>query len=98
MGSASDVEWELAEGSRLHWICWDDEYVVFDEGSGDTHLLDLLAAEVLKVLEQGPGAEPALVERVAARLDIEPDAELERRIGEAIQKFRAVGLVEPIQP
>jgi len=98
MDSASDVEWELAEGSRLHWISWDDEYVIFDEGSGDTHLLDLMTAEVLRALEQSPGAESALIERVAVRLDIDPDAALERRIREAIQKFREAGLVQPTQP
>jgi PqqD family protein of HPr-rel-A system len=95
MDPVSDLEWELAENSRLHWVCWDDEYVAFDEGSGDTHLLDLVTAEVLKVLEQSPGALPALIERVAARLDVDPDADLERRIREAIETFREAGLVEP---
>jgi PqqD family protein of HPr-rel-A system len=95
MDSASDLEWALAEGSRLHWVFWDDEYVVFDEGSGDTHLLDFLTAEVLKVLEQSRGDVPALVGRVAARLDLDPDADLERRIREAIERFREAGLVEP---
>ena len=95
MDSASDLEWALAEGSRLHWISWDDECVVFDEGSGDTHLLDFLTAEVLKVLEQSRGPVPALVGRVAARLDLDPDADLERRIREAMERFREAGLVEP---
>ena len=94
MDSASDPEWELAEGSRLHWVSWDDEHVVFDEGSGNTHLLDFLTAEVLKVLEQSRGAVPALVGRVAARLDLDPDADLERRIREAVERFREAGLVE----
>jgi len=95
MDSASELEWELAEGSRLHWASWDDEYVVFDEGSGNTHLLDFLTAEVLKALEQSRGAVPALIERVAARLDLDPDADLERRIREVVERFREAGLVEP---
>jgi PqqD family protein of HPr-rel-A system len=97
MSPVSDAEWELAEGCRLHWISWDDEYVVFDEGSGDTHLLDFLAFEVLKVLEQSSGSEQALVERVVARLGLDPDIDLERRIREAIAKFRDAGLVEQIR-
>jgi PqqD family protein of HPr-rel-A system len=95
MSSASDVEWQLAEGSRLHWVSWDREYVVFNEGSGDTHFLDSFSAEILKVLEQFPGPEPALIERVADCLDLYPDAGLERRIRDAIQKFREAGLVDP---
>ena len=97
MSPVPDGEWELAEGCRLHWISWDDEYVVFDEGSGDTHLLDFLASEVLKVLEQSSGSEQALVERVVARLGLDPDIDLERRIREAIAKFRDAGLVEQIR-
>jgi PqqD family protein of HPr-rel-A system len=91
----SDLEWELAAGSRLHWVSWDDEYVVFDEGSGNTHLLDFLTAEVLKALEQARGAVPALVGRVATRLDLDADADLERRIREVVERFREAGLVEP---
>src|SRR5258707_7026892 len=32
----SDLEWELAAGSRLHWVSWDDEYVVFDRSEEHT--------------------------------------------------------------
>jgi PqqD family protein of HPr-rel-A system len=98
MPPASDGECELAEGCRLHWIFWDDEYVVFDEGSGDTHLLDVLSGEVLKVLEQSPGFEQVLTERVAARLGLVLDVHLQRRVREAIEKFRDAGLVEQIRP
>ena len=98
MATGSSEKWELAEGCRLHWISWDDEYVVFDEGSGDTHLLDVLAAEVLKVLEQSPRYEQALTERVLARLGLDAVVDVERRIREAIQKFRDAGLVEQVRP
>lgn len=98
MSPPSNGEWELAEGCRLHWICWDDEYVVFDEGSGDTHLLDLLSGEVLKVLQQSPGVEQVLIERVVARLGLVLDVHLQCRVREAIEKFRYVGLVERTPP
>jgi len=34
----------------LHWVSWDDEYVVFDESSGQTHQLDSVRAFVLNFL------------------------------------------------
>ena len=61
--TSSEASWQLAEGCRLHWKAWDDEFVIFDEGSGDTHLLDPLAAEFLKVLEESPGEVPGLARR-----------------------------------
>ena len=68
--------------------------MIFDEGSGDTHLLDPLAAELLKVLQESPGEVPALARRLAARLDLELDADLTGRVGELVNRFVAVGLVE----
>jgi PqqD family protein of HPr-rel-A system len=95
MSPASEARWELAQGSQLHWKSWDDEFVVFDEGSGDTHLLDPLAAEVLKTLEEAPGDVPSLIARVASRLGIERAPEIERHIRATIQRFHEAGLAEP---
>lgn len=35
---------------RLHWACWDDEYVVFEETSGQTQKMGPLRAFVLNAL------------------------------------------------
>jgi PqqD family protein of HPr-rel-A system len=72
--------------------------VIFDEGSGDTHLLDPLAAELLKVFQDSPGEVPALARRFAARLDLELDADLTGRVRELVNRFVAVGLVEAARP
>jgi PqqD family protein of HPr-rel-A system len=68
--------------------------VIFDEGSGDTHLLDPLAAEFLKVLEESPEDVPGLARRLRARLDLASDADLTGRVRELVERFVAVGLVE----
>ena len=72
--------------------------MIFDEGSGDTHLLDPLAAELLKVFQESPGEVPALARRLAARLDLELDADLTGRVRELVNRFVAVGLVEAARP
>ena len=72
--------------------------MIFDEGSGDTHLLDLLAAEFLKVLEDSPGDVPSLARRLVARLDLAPDPDLTGRVRELVERFVAVGLVESARP
>ena len=95
---SSKANWRLAEGCRLHWKVWDDEFVIFDEGSGDTHLLDPLAAEVLKVLEESPGEVSGLARRIVARLDLAPDSDLTERVRELVERFVALGLVEPARP
>ena len=72
--------------------------MVFDEGSGDTHLLDPLAAEFLRVLEESPGDVSGLVRRLVARLDLAPAADLTGRVRELVERFVAVGLVEAARP
>ena len=95
MNPTRNVVWQVSEGSRLLWKSWDDEYVVFDDGSGYTHVLDLVAGEVLKVLEEAPADPSQLTRRVASRLDLTPDPKLVGRVQETIRKFQEVGLVEP---
>jgi PqqD family protein of HPr-rel-A system len=72
--------------------------VIFDEGSGDTHLLDSLAAEFLKVLEAAPGEVPGLARRLVGRLDLGTEADLTVRVRELVERFVAVGLVEAARP
>jgi PqqD family protein of HPr-rel-A system len=48
------VIWQVHPGQRLQHRLWDDEYVVFNDLSGDTHLLDASAMDVLLSLNAGP--------------------------------------------
>jgi hypothetical protein len=41
--------WRLADG--LVWRCWDDELVVYDDRSGDTHRLTQRSATVFLALQ-----------------------------------------------
>ena len=43
----------LNQTASLHWIQWDAEYVVYDESSGLTHLLDAPTARALMCVEDG---------------------------------------------
>ena len=63
----------LSPGVALHWRHWDHEFVVFDEGSGQTHQLDALTACALLCIEDGVADSDALAARLAehASLDIE---------------------------
>lgn len=72
--------------------------MVFDEGSGDTHLLDSFAAEVLKTLEESPGEVSGLARRLVARLDLAPEPDLTERVRELVERFVALGLAEAARP
>lgn len=48
------LRWRLAPGQLLQRRSWEDEHVVFNNLSGDTHLLDDAALALLLDLLDGP--------------------------------------------
>ena len=50
----SSVIWRLAPGQRLLHRCWDGECVIYNDLSGDTHLLDEFTFELLRLLQAVP--------------------------------------------
>lgn len=52
--------WRLAPGQQLAHRSWDGEHVVYNDLSGDTHLLDDVSMHLLTALQQAPRAEDAL--------------------------------------
>ena len=61
------VIWRLAPGQRLLHRCWDGECVIYNDLSGDTHVLDEFTFELLRLLQARPQTAPAL----AAALDLD---------------------------
>jgi PqqD family protein of HPr-rel-A system len=89
--------WRAASGSSLHWHSWDDEFIVYDSGSGQTHLLDPIAAETLKILEAVYASDDELFQLVAESLRIKPNGELASYLEKLLPKLERLGLIERIQ-
>jgi PqqD family protein of HPr-rel-A system len=64
--------WRLAPGQRLQYRCWDGECVLYNDLSGDTHLLDEFALALLEQLGRAPQAAAQLA--AAFGLDSQTDA------------------------
>jgi PqqD family protein of HPr-rel-A system len=52
--------WRLTPGQTLLRHGWDGEYVLYNDLSGDTHLLNATACAVLQQLQDGPCAAATL--------------------------------------
>ena len=59
--------WRLAPGQRLLHRCWDGECVLYNDLSGDTHLLDEFALALLQQVQ----AEPQPAALLAASFGVE---------------------------
>ena len=90
-------KWRTPPYSRLLWQSWEDESVVYNSTSGSTHLLDLVAAETLKILEKKSATLPELVEMLASSFKIEPNAELFRHLEKLVLELKKLELLEVVQ-
>ena len=89
----AEVIWRV-DGRPLAWRSFGDEYVVYNPSTGETHLLDLFAGEILKLVEQEPGSVNDLVQRVVVALDVGETADLASTVRELIARFDQLGLIE----
>jgi PqqD family protein of HPr-rel-A system len=61
--------WRLTPGQTLSHRGWGDEYVVYNDLSGDTHLFGPDAIDLLLHLRAGPGDEETLAHALGAKPD-----------------------------
>lgn len=90
----SEKIWQVIPFQALHHRVWDDGYVVFNNLSGDTHLLDSSAMQLLQALNEAPATETALAAKLARQLDLDPD-EL-REIPGMLDDLRTLSLIEQL--
>lgn len=48
------TSWRLTPGQHLRHRCWDGECVLYNDLTGDTHLVDAFALDILELLRRAP--------------------------------------------
>lgn len=92
-GGVLGGSWRISKGARLHWRQWDDEFVVYNAASGDTHVLNIIAAEALRRLH-GLLTLEVLVAQLADAFGIEPDNEFVEYVARSLGHLEQLDLVE----
>jgi PqqD family protein of HPr-rel-A system len=95
MHGTDESLWAGLPENALIWEQFGDEYVVYSRRSGETHFLNVTAAEVLKVLQSEPATLPAVVAQVCHLFDMEEEPALIQHISRVMQEFDHVGLICP---
>lgn len=80
--------WRLTPGQTLAHRGWDDEYVLYNDLSGDTHLFGADAMQLLLHLRAGPADE----ETLARALEVLPDERDAMAV--MLAELRALSLIE----
>jgi PqqD family protein of HPr-rel-A system len=88
--------WRVVPGQALLHRAWDDEVVLFNNLSGDTHLLDKSAFELLETLQLGSATAPALAAALRTRCGLEDEPALEQIVADMLEQLAALSLVEAV--
>lgn len=90
--------WQAVNLDLSHVKTWDGETVVYNERSGQTHLLSLFAALLLTQMskQREPASSSSLGGQLAAEMELERDAEFEQALAGSLDQFEHLGLTERV--
>jgi PqqD family protein of HPr-rel-A system len=75
---------------------WDDVSVHYDAQTGDTHLIDPFATELLRRLEAGPKTSDELAAALAADFDFAAEDDIPALTATALAKLRELGMIDVV--
>lgn len=84
--------WRIIPGQAVRHREWDGEYIVYNNLSGDTHLLDGSAMLLLRAVAAAPGDAAALAERLRGALGL--DQQEVEEIPAVLDQLAALSLIE----
>lgn len=76
----------------------EDESVVYNDFSGETHLVSAIAASLLRRLEQQPADFSSLSAFIAEAWEFESDEALQRTVQDLLDELDALWLIEVTRP
>jgi PqqD family protein of HPr-rel-A system len=86
--------WRITPGQALRFRPFGDEIVLYNDLSGDTHLLGDTAMHLLSVLQRSPATRAALAASLAAALGCEHDAAFDDELDALLASLAAYYLIE----
>jgi PqqD family protein of HPr-rel-A system len=93
-GVGSAPRFRCSSDDRLAWFEGDEQCVVFDRASGETHLLNALGAATVCCLEAEALDLHELSSRLSADLGVPDDPRLRGPLVQLLRTLEACGLVE----
>jgi PqqD family protein of HPr-rel-A system len=90
------AKWHVPKENKILLEEWDNEAVVYNSNSGETHQLDGLSVDVLKLIQTQPVSLDTLIESIHTLYQVDDNNDLEYQLKELISQFDTLGLVEPL--
>jgi PqqD family protein of HPr-rel-A system len=92
------MNWRLRTGQSLRMLAGDDESVVYNDQSGETHLLSAIAISMLEHLRKGPDSFTGMCSALTQAWEFDSETELQRVVLALTDELRDLSLIEPCPP
>ena len=88
------IQQDIFKAAKIRSIQWDDDYVIYDELSGDTHLLDGVSGELISALSEKAMSRAALLKKLNELFEAPSESEMESYLDDFIARFQQLGLLD----
>ena len=88
------IQQVIFKAAKIRSIQWDDDYVIYDELSGDTHLLDGVSGELICALSEKAMSRAALLKHLNELFETPSELEMESYLDDFIARFQQLGLLD----
>jgi PqqD family protein of HPr-rel-A system len=85
---------DIFKVAKIRTIQWDDDCVIYDELSGDTHLLDGVSGDLICALSEKAMSRAALLKMLNELLEAQGESEMESYLDFFIARFQQLGLLD----
>ena len=85
---------DIINCAKIRFIQWDDDYVIYDQLSGDTHLLDGVSGELICALSEQAMSRAEILEKLTELFEDASEIEMENYLVDFIAKFQKLGLLD----
>jgi PqqD family protein of HPr-rel-A system len=90
------MKWRAISSEALHFRAWNDEVVVYNSLSGDTHLIDSATAQLLQLLRAGPADAATLANALAPHFQDIQSADRTIHIEQLLASLDGLALIERV--
>jgi hypothetical protein len=88
--------WSLDAPSRLHWKRFDPDWVVYEEASNQTAVLNTVEMDLLMCLSAGALESGQLVGQVLGDLELQDSDASRQMVNAYMSRLESVGLIKQI--
>ena len=90
--------WHVISPDDLLWEAWETEYTLFDRNSGETHLINELPAQILRILTESPKTTFDLTEELSRLCEVENNEHWRQQTLTTLGNLESLGLIETQDP